>query len=144
MILCFRICGNSFGEGPFLFQNDNAPPCTKRGLYRKGLSRLVWKNLTGLHIALTSTLLNTFWLNWNADCEPGLIAQHQCPTSLMLLWLNRIEASARSNVLTSSRTPSQNSGGCSSITGGTNSILMPMILVFITWSFRDLYFSPNA
>uniref|UniRef100_A0A8C7DIZ8 Aquaporin 8a, tandem duplicate 2 n=1 Tax=Oncorhynchus kisutch TaxID=8019 RepID=A0A8C7DIZ8_ONCKI len=27
-------------------------------------------------------------MNWNADCEPGLIAQHLCPTSLMLLWLN--------------------------------------------------------
>ena len=22
------------------------------------------------------------WMNWNADCEPGLIAQHQCPTSV--------------------------------------------------------------
>jgi hypothetical protein len=20
-----------------------------------------------------------FGMNWNADCEPGLIAQHQCP-----------------------------------------------------------------
>uniref|UniRef100_A0AAZ3RPA0 Transposable element Tc1 transposase n=1 Tax=Oncorhynchus tshawytscha TaxID=74940 RepID=A0AAZ3RPA0_ONCTS len=28
----------------------------------------------------------------NADCEPGLIAQHQCPTSLMLLWLNESES----------------------------------------------------
>jgi hypothetical protein len=31
----------------------------------------------------------TFWMNWNADCEPDLIAQqHQRSTSLMLLWLN--------------------------------------------------------
>ena len=63
-------------------------PCTKRGPYSNGLSRSVWKNLTGLHRALTSTPLNTFGMNWNADCEPGLITQHQCPTSLMLLWLN--------------------------------------------------------
>jgi hypothetical protein len=35
-----------------------------------------------------ATPSNTFGINWNADCEPGLIAQHQCPTSLILLWLN--------------------------------------------------------
>ena len=70
-----------FGEGPFLFQHDNAP-CTKRGLNRNGLLRLVWKNLTGLHRALTSTTSNTFRMNCNADCEPGLITQHQCLTSL--------------------------------------------------------------
>ena len=64
------------------------PPCTKRGPYRNGLSRSVWNNLTGLHRTLTSTELNTFGLNWNADCEPGLITKHQCPTSLMLLWHN--------------------------------------------------------
>ena len=35
--------------------------------------------MTGLHRTLTSTLSNTFGMNWNADCEPGgLIAQHQC------------------------------------------------------------------
>ena len=55
-----------FGEGPFLFQHDN-PPCSKRGPYRKGLPRLVWKNLTGLHRALSSTPLNTFGMNWNAS-----------------------------------------------------------------------------
>ena len=48
----------------------------------------VWKNLTGLHRALTSTPSDTFEMNWNANCEPGLTAQHQCPTSPMLLWLN--------------------------------------------------------
>lgn len=26
-------------------------------------------------------------MNWNADCAPSLLAQHQCPISLMLLWL---------------------------------------------------------
>ena len=76
-----------FGGGPFLFQHE-MPPCTKRGPYRNGLSRSTWKNMTGLHRALTSTPMNTFGMNWNANCEPGLIAQHQWPTSLMLLWLN--------------------------------------------------------
>ena len=82
------------GEGPFLFQHDNAPvpyfylTRHKARSIQKCLSRLVWKNLTGLQRALTSTPLNTFRRNWNGDCEPGLIAQHQCPTSPMLLWLN--------------------------------------------------------
>uniref|UniRef100_A0AAZ3P4J1 EF-hand domain-containing protein n=1 Tax=Oncorhynchus tshawytscha TaxID=74940 RepID=A0AAZ3P4J1_ONCTS len=53
--------------------------CTKRGPYRNGLSRSVWKNLTGPHRALTSTSSNTFGMKWNADCEPGLIAQHPVP-----------------------------------------------------------------
>jgi hypothetical protein len=64
------------------------PPCRKRDPYRNGLSRSVWTNLTGLHRALTSPPSNTFVMNWNANCEPGLMAQHQCRTSLMLLWLN--------------------------------------------------------
>jgi hypothetical protein len=29
--------------------------------------------------------INTFGMNVNANCKPGLIAQYQCPTSLMLL-----------------------------------------------------------
>ena len=45
----------------------------------------MWKNLTGLRRALTSTPSNTFGMNWNADCEPDLIAQHQCLTSRMVL-----------------------------------------------------------
>ena len=72
-----------FGEGPFGF-SMKMTPCTKRGPYRNGLSRSVWKNLTGCR-ALTSTLLNTFGMNWNADCESGLITHHQCLTSLMLV-----------------------------------------------------------
>ena len=43
-----------FGEGPSCF-SMTMPLCTNRGPYRNGLSRSVWKNLTGLHRALTST-----------------------------------------------------------------------------------------
>ena len=50
-----------FGEGPLLFQHDSAP--MHKGPYRNGLSRSVWKNLTGLHKALTSTPSNTFGMN---------------------------------------------------------------------------------
>ena len=67
-----------FGEGPILSQHDNK---SKINVFLI----LVWKNLTGLHRALNSTPSNTFGMNWNSDCEPGLIAQHQCPTSLMLV-----------------------------------------------------------
>ena len=41
---------------------------------------------------------------------------------------HRMEASARSNVPTSSGKPSQKTGGCYSSKVGTNSTLMPMIL----------------
>jgi hypothetical protein len=44
-------CGNSFGEVFYCF-SITMSPCRKRGPYRNGLSRLVWKNLTGLHRAL--------------------------------------------------------------------------------------------
>jgi hypothetical protein len=75
----------------------------------------MWKNLTGLHRALTSTPSITFGMNWNSNCEPGLITQHQCPTSLMLLWLN---GSPYSNIPTSSAKPFQKSGDCYSSKGG--------------------------
>ena len=87
MILCFQLCGNRLGKACSCF-SMTMPPCTTRGPYRNGLLSSVSKNLTGLHRALTSTPSNTFGINWNADGEPGLIAQHQCLTSLMLLWLN--------------------------------------------------------
>ena len=64
-----------FGEGPLLFQHDNAP---ERGPYRNGLLRLVWKNLTGLHRALTSTPSNTFW----DELERRLQARQHRPTSV--------------------------------------------------------------
>jgi hypothetical protein len=78
MILCFQLCGNSLGKALSCF-SMTMPPCTKEGPYRNGVSRLVWKNLTGLHRALTSTPSNTIGMNWNVACEPGLIALHQYP-----------------------------------------------------------------
>ena len=62
----FVLCGNSLGKALTCFS------MTKRGPYRNGLLRSMWKNLTGLQRALTSAPLNTFVINWNADCEPGL------------------------------------------------------------------------
>ena len=62
-----------FGEGPFLFQHDNAPVHKARKLTETFFCDCCDRNLTGLHRALTSTPSNTFGMNWNAACEPGLI-----------------------------------------------------------------------
>ena len=77
-----------FGEGPFLFQHDNAPMHKARPIQKCCVAIGVEELETGMHRALTSTPSNTFGMNWNADCEPSLIVQHQCLISLMLLWLN--------------------------------------------------------
>jgi hypothetical protein len=63
-----------FGEGPFLFQHNNVQSEVHTEIV---FSRSVWKNLTGLHKALTSTQSNTFEMNWHTDSEPDLITQHQ-------------------------------------------------------------------
>ena len=91
-----------FGEGPVLFQHDNAP-CTNHGPYRNGLSRSVWKNLTDLHRALTSTIENL----WD-ELERRLQARPDRPKSVK----------SPSNVPTSSGKPSQKSGECYSSKGG--------------------------
>ena len=119
MILCFQLCGNSLGKALSCF-SMTMPPCTRRGPYRNDLLRSVWKNSTGLHRALTSTPSNTFGMNWNTDCEPHLMAQYQCPTSLMHLWLN----GSKSPQQCSSGKPSQKSGGCCSCKGGPTPKMM--------------------
>ena len=61
-----------FGEGPFLFQHDNATMYKARSIQKWfveiGVDELDWP-------AQTSTPSNTFGMNWNANCEPGLIAR---------------------------------------------------------------------
>jgi hypothetical protein len=71
-----------FGELPFLFQHDNAPVHKARSI-QKWFVEISVEELD----CPAQSPSNTFGMNWNADCEPGLIAQHQCPNSLMLLWL---------------------------------------------------------
>ena len=68
------VCGNSLGKALSCF-SMTMPLCKNRDPYINGLLRSVWKNLTGLHRALTSTPSNTFGMNLNSDCEPGLIGQ---------------------------------------------------------------------
>lgn len=47
--------------------------CTKPAIYRHGLRGLVWRNLTGLHWALRSTLLNVFGMI--TGCKPCILTQ---------------------------------------------------------------------
>lgn len=56
-------------------------------------------NWTGLHKASTSS--NIFGENRNANCEPSLIAQHQCPnlTKALEAELDQIPASGFQNLL---------------------------------------------
>ena len=70
-----------FGEGPYLFQHHNAPVHKARSIQKSFVE-------IGVERALTSTPSNNFGINWISDCKPGLIGLHQCPISLMLLWLN--------------------------------------------------------
>lgn len=64
----------------FLFELEMVP-CIKKNVF----PTVEWKNFKGLHSALTSTPSNTVGMNWDTDCEPGLITEHQWPTSQMLL-----------------------------------------------------------
>ena len=75
--LCFQFCGNSFWEGLFLFQHDNAPMHKARSI-QKWFVEIGVEELACTR-ALTSTPSNTFGMNWNADCEPGLNAQKSVP-----------------------------------------------------------------
>jgi hypothetical protein len=86
----------------------------------------VWKKFTGLHIALTSTPSKTFGMNCNADCEPGLISQHLCPSSLLLLAEWKQVLSAMFHHLVESLP--KRVEAVIAAKGGTNSIFMPMIL----------------
>ena len=63
-----------FGEALSCF-SMTMPPCRKQGPYRNGLLRSVWKNLTGLHKALTSTPSNTFGMNWNATASQAQLPE---------------------------------------------------------------------
>ena len=55
------------------------PPCTKRSPYRNRLLRSVWKNLTGLHGALTSTASH-----WNT--KPGITSVPDLINALVAEW----------------------------------------------------------
>lgn len=47
------------------------------------LALMLVENLTARQGALNSTLSNTVGMNWNGDCELGLLIQHQCLTIVL-------------------------------------------------------------
>ena len=123
MIRCFQLCGNRLGKALSYFRMT-MPLCTKWGPYRNGLSKFVWKNLTGPH----SPDLNSIEHLWD-ELERWLRARHNRPTSvpnltnaLVAEW-KQVPAAMFQHLV-----ESQKSGGYYSRKGGTNSILMPMIL----------------
>ncbi len=64
-----------YGKVPFIFQHDCAPVQWARSIK-------TWLDeFGGKELDLT---LDTFGMNWNEDCEPGLLVQHQCLTSQIL------------------------------------------------------------
>ena len=73
-----------FAEGLFLIPHDNAHVHIARSMHKWfaeiAVEELDWPE--------QSPVLDPIEMNSNADCEPGLVAQHQCLTSLLLLWLN--------------------------------------------------------
>ena len=101
-----------FGEGPFLFQHDNAHVDKARSIQKWfvqiGVEELDWP-------ALTSTPSNSFGMNWNADFEPGLIAQisarlHECSCSVFHLSIPSVpyKGAVGETLLPRSKVPSKN------------------------------------
>jgi len=84
--------------------------CTK-----KCPSGQCWMSLgIGPHRALTYSPMKSFGMNWNEDCEPDLLAQHQYLTTEMLCWTNG--QNSHRNTLKPRGKPSQKRGSCYSST----------------------------
>lgn len=64
--------------------------------------------------------LNTIGMNLSDECVPGLLIQHQNPTSLMLLWLNEHKTLLYSHTPNSIGKPQQKIGTYCESKGGLN------------------------
>ncbi len=94
-----------YSELPTLWQQFvSMLPCTKPAPLRNSSPSLVWRNLTGLHRALTSTPSNTFGTNWNTTTATfGCNVQESTyfwPLQLLLfIWENNVHKSGALNLL---------------------------------------------
>ena len=81
MILCHQMFGNCLGKALSCF-SMTVPMHKARSIQKwfveVSVEELDWP-------AQSPTPSNTFGMNRNADYKLGLVAQHQCLTSLMLL-----------------------------------------------------------
>ena len=101
-----------FGEGPFLFQHDNAPVHKARSIQK-------WFVEFGVE--------DLDWPAQSPDLNPNeyLCDELECPTSLMLLWLNGSKSSAAMFKHLVESIPRRVKDVIAA-KGGTNSILMSM------------------
>jgi hypothetical protein len=83
-ILCFQLCDHGKALSCFSMR---IPPCTKQGPYRNGLSISV-EELEGPTQSPDLNPIEHLCDELERRLRARLIAQHQCPSSLMLLWLN--------------------------------------------------------
>ena len=106
-----------FGKGHFRFQHApvHKARSTQKWFVDIGVEELNWPAQSP-----------DFGMNWNADYEPGLIAQHQCLTSLMFVAEWKLVPTAMFQHLVESL-PRRVEAAIAT-RGGTKSILMPMIL----------------
>ena len=111
-----------FGEGPFLFQHDNAPVHKGKSIQKwfveVGVEELDWPT--------QSPDLNLIEHLWD-ELEHRLRARPYRPTSVPNL-TNALVAEWKPVIHSNVPKPSQKSGGCYNSKEGTISILMPMTL----------------
>ena len=102
------------------------PLCSKRGPYRYGMLRSVWKNLTPLHRFPDLNPTEHLWDELDRLPQARPNRPTSVPPSLMLQWLNGSKSTQQCSNMQCKAFPEE--GGFYSSKGGINSILMLMIL----------------
>uniref|UniRef100_A0AAZ3PX08 Tc1-like transposase DDE domain-containing protein n=1 Tax=Oncorhynchus tshawytscha TaxID=74940 RepID=A0AAZ3PX08_ONCTS len=122
-----RTLWQQFREDPFLFQHDNDPVHKVRSIQKWFLEISVEELDWSAQSPDLNPIEHLLRCNWNADCEPGLIAPTSVPdlTNALVAEWKQVPAAMFQHLVESL---SQKSGGCYSSKEGTDSILILMIL----------------